>query len=868
MLRSATVVALATLTPTALAHEDDPKLLDRLPPHAGPGWTAGGARAAGLAPGAGVAAASVAFASDGVQLLSWLTLEDFGLGSASGNDCWGYTSPSGRRYALMGLSNGTGFVEITDPTAPSIVATFEGPESLWRDVKTYQDHAYVVTEGGGGIQVFDLGQIDSGVVVQRPSVLDGPGTSATHNVVIDEVSGFLYRTGGGNEGLRIYSLANPGAPQYVADWPDRYVHDAQVVTFTSGPNAGRQIAYCCSGFNGGFGETAVDVLDVTDKQNIVPLSRESWPSAAYSHQAWLSEDAQYLYVNDELDEDGSILTRTLVLDVSDLNDARYVGAFSAGNTAVGHNLYVHEGLLYEANYRSGLRVFDLAQSPTSPPEVAFFDTFPEDDAAQFNGLWSNYPYFGDGIVIGSDLEKGLFVWYVGPPKLELEIVGGAPELLAPEGATLQVQLTELEPGALVAGSERLVVDAGTGARTVPLTPLGGGLYEASFPPLPCGATVEYYLTAESADGLVWNAPDLGAGSPARAAVGQGQTTLASFDMETPAGWVGDLPGDTAGTGEWTRVDPIGTDAQPADDNTPDPGTRAWVTGQGSFGGSLGENDVDGGFTTLLSPVLDLSGRPGAEVRYFRWYDNGKNGVKDDVFDVDVSDDGGQSWVPVERLGPLGPDTDGGWREHRFAVGEFVTPTAQVRLRFRARDEGDGSIVEAAIDDVSVVALDCPDCDGNGIADGVDVLNGAPDADEDFVPDACRPLVGAPGAVSLSAGGAQDFDLDAGPGLAQAVYLLLASGSGTDPGLPLAPGVELPLVPDAFTDFSLTSANSGPYTASLGLLDAEGRATAALALPPGTLPELAGLTLFHAFVTLDGQGVAGFASNPVPLELVP
>ncbi|MHC4895204.1 MAG: choice-of-anchor B family protein [Planctomycetota bacterium] len=343
MLRSLSAAPLILLATTALAHEDDPKLLDRQEAVRGPGWTLGSTRAATVGGAGSIPASSMMFPAQGVELLAWMTLDDLGLNSSSGNDCWGYTSPSGRKYALMGTANGTSFVEITNPTQPVLVAAISGPSSLWRDIKTYQDHAYVVSEGGGGVQVFDMSQIDSGNVIQRPSVTSGPGTSATHNVAIDTTSGFLYRTGGGDEGLRIYSLANPSFPQYVAEWPDRYVHDAQAITFTSGPYAGRQIVFACSGFNGGFGDTAVDVLDVTNKQNIIEMSRESWPSAAYSHQAWLGENAQYLYVNDELDENGSINTRTVVLDVSNLNNATYVGSFSCPTPAVGQQPDVAPG---------------------------------------------------------------------------------------------------------------------------------------------------------------------------------------------------------------------------------------------------------------------------------------------------------------------------------------------------------------------------------------------------------------------------------------------------------------------------------------------------------------------------------------------
>ena len=118
----------------------------------------------------------------------------------------------------------------------------------------------------------------------------------------NEESGFLYRTGGGtNHGLRIYDLANPSNPVFVGSWMDRYIHDAQVYTYTSGPNAGKEIAFCCSGFNSGSDQTGIDVLDVTNKSNIILLDRYLYPNGAYSHQGWLSDDGQIFYLGDELE---------------------------------------------------------------------------------------------------------------------------------------------------------------------------------------------------------------------------------------------------------------------------------------------------------------------------------------------------------------------------------------------------------------------------------------------------------------------------------------------------------------------------------------------------------------------------------------
>ena len=268
---------------------------------AGSGWTASNSRAFG-----GPAAAGRAqFDSSSVSLSAWLTLSDLGFPTATGNDCWGYVSPSGREYALMGTSQATVVVEVTNPSAPVIIGSVTGQNSLWRDIKTFGTRAYSVTENGGGIQVIDLSQVDSGVVTLE-NTITGQGTDETHNVAIDEESGFLYRIGGANNGLRIYSLANPGNPTFVGQYTARYVHDAQIVTYTSGPFAGRQIAFCCAGLNGGFDDTGLTILDVTNKSNITTLSQVSYPARAFSHQGWLSEDRNFFYLGDELDEGNTV----------------------------------------------------------------------------------------------------------------------------------------------------------------------------------------------------------------------------------------------------------------------------------------------------------------------------------------------------------------------------------------------------------------------------------------------------------------------------------------------------------------------------------------------------------------------------------
>ncbi|UCE59407.1 MAG: choice-of-anchor B family protein [Phycisphaerales bacterium] len=362
-----------------------------------------------------------------IDLLSRVPLEDFESDTVSASDCWGYTSSSGREYAIIGLYHGIGFVEVTQPTDPQVVAMRFGDTSASKDVKVYGDFAYSVAEVGGrvsgGIHVFYLGSIDGGLVTFIHTIVTPDGSStATHNLAIDEESGFLYRCGGGDGaiyGLRIYDLSDPSTPEFVGSWNERYVHDAQVVTYdTPGPYAGKQIAFCFASDTPNGGKPGIEILDVTDKSDIAVLgSINLAASPILSHpavlcqQGRLSPDRHYLYVADELDEgmDPLRTTTTRMVDVSDLSNPVQVATFTNGNSASDHHVYTRDDLIFEANYRSGLRVFD-ARDPLSPTEIAFFDTYSPNDTPGQDALWGVYPYFASGTIIGSDMDKGLFVW--------------------------------------------------------------------------------------------------------------------------------------------------------------------------------------------------------------------------------------------------------------------------------------------------------------------------------------------------------------------------------------------------------------------------------------------------------------------------
>jgi choice-of-anchor B domain-containing protein len=679
------VAALATVgvfasVSTLVAHPDDPKERDRQPRYEGPGYRRDrdGANLNG------------GFESLNVTLLSWLPLGEFG-NHSSGNDCWGYVSGSGREYALMGLAGGTGVVEVTNPGNARIVGVIPGPNSTWRDIKTYQNYAYAVSEGGNGIQVIDLAQVDSGVVTLVNTVTTG-GTTATHNVALNTDSGYLYRCGGSNEGLRIYSLANPANPVFVTSVSDRYVHDAQVVTFTSGPYAGREIAFCCAGFNGGFEQTGLWIVDVTDKQNTFTVSHTQYAQSAYSHQGWLSPDHQYFYMDDELDEDNfGYTTRTRVWDVSNISAPTVVSHFTSGTTSIDHNLYTRDEFIYEANYRSGLRVFD-ATDPVAPVQVAWFDTYPADDNSNFNGAWSTYPYLPSGIVLISDIERGLFVVDVSLPLLAFDFPNGLPDLIDPAGGTtveVNVLPNESEPEP---GTGILHVDTGEGFAPYPMSSIGDNQYVGTFPASSCGTEVRYYVTAETTDGEVFESPS---GAPANfytTLSASGLDIAFADDFETNQGWT--VQNVDLTDGAWDRGLPLG-DGSRGDPTTDFDGSgQCYLTDRAS-----GNSDVDGGPTRLISPTFDLSGGADYQLSYARWFANDDN--DGDRLTVEISDNNGSTWTLIESVGGTT-----GWVHRTVRVADYITPTAQVRIRFNATDNPNDSVTEAGIDAFEISAVEC------------------------------------------------------------------------------------------------------------------------------------------------------------------
>ncbi|MBL4810674.1 MAG: choice-of-anchor B family protein [Phycisphaerales bacterium] len=698
----------------ANAHDDDyRKLLDQQPPVFGPIWTAGGEnQERGL------------FDFQNMTLLANIPLNNFpGVNTISGNDCWGYVSPTGREYVIMGVEGGYGFVEITDPINPVVIDTIAGPVSLWHDVKVLGEYAYGVSEGGSGIQVMDLSDIDNGNVTLVRNWTGG-GYSTSHNIVTNEETGSLWVVGTniGNGGLIHIDISNPELPSIDGGWTEMYVHDAQVVVWEGGAFDGRELAFLSSGFSGGFSETGLRIADVTDPNNPVTLSTVFYPNAGYSHQCWLSTDRTVLYLNDELDEGNSVsVTTTRVINVEDPANPYYVGTFTTGKAAIDHNLYTRDHVIYQSNYRSGLRVFD-GLDPINPVEIAYFDTYPGSDSPSFNGAWSNYPFFPSGTIAVSDIERGLFL-----VRLDAQLDGFAlqqrddqPEAVSPEGGDpISVNLIVRENTTFE--SAHLFVDTdGTGFFAEPMALNLDSSFTGLAPSIDCGQEFQYFFRVTDTDGLVKTLPADAPASVFTANVVSSSNQVFADNFETNTGW--SVSGAVI-DGAWERGVPAGGGGRGDPANDYDGSGRCYLTDN-----VAGNSDVDGGTTTLTSPAMDASGAGVPMLSYALWYSNNIGEIDDTMF-VEISNNNGGSWSSLDSIGPGDPNAGGGWNVYNYDLSQvFASPSSQVRVRFHAGDTGVGSVVEAGVDAVSVTLLscedpvdDCPaDMTGDGVLDFFDI----------------------------------------------------------------------------------------------------------------------------------------------------
>ncbi|MEM8906959.1 MAG: choice-of-anchor B family protein [Bacteroidota bacterium] len=313
------------------------------------------------------------------------------------NDIWGYAA-DGNEYALVGLRNGVNILDITDPDNPVDLGTAPGPNSTWRDIKTFGEYAYATNENNDGILVIDLSNLPTPLTVDdysywEPTIPNLGTISECHNLYIDE-TGYIYLAGCNvNAGGPLYVdvFTTPGSPVYVDKGPAVYAHDVYTRN---------DIMYVSHIFAGDL-----RIYDVSDKSNTILEGSQTTPFD-FTHNAWPNDGEDVVFTTDE-----KANATVAAYDVSDPTDIELLDEFkplATLNTGViPHNVHVYDDYLVISHYSDGVVIVD-ASEPDNLIEVGQYDTY-TGSGTGFNGAWGAYPFLPSGNILVSDQDNGCFV---------------------------------------------------------------------------------------------------------------------------------------------------------------------------------------------------------------------------------------------------------------------------------------------------------------------------------------------------------------------------------------------------------------------------------------------------------------------------
>lgn len=576
------------------------------------------------------------------------------------NDIWAYVAQDGTEYALVGTVTGLSIVSLQDPSNPIETHFVAGAATIWRDIKTFGDYAYVSNEGSNGLAIIDLSDLPNSVTF-KDTVINGAET--IHNLWIDE-EGYLYAVGldktVANGGMLIMDLnSDPWNPELVGIYNDRYVHDVYVRN---------GLAYCAELRQG------LTIVDVSEKSSPTAIGNVKY-EGAFTHNTWLSDDSNVCFTTDEKNR-----AFVIAWDVSDPQNIkeldRIKSSLSAG-LSLPHNVHVKDDFLVNSYYKDGIIVVD-ASRPTNLVTVGYYDTSPLSGSGT-DGCWGAYPFLPSGLILASDIQLGLFVLspsYGRAAHLEGKVIDastGLPlegvELSIPQDTSSTDEAGSFAMGSADTGTFQLIVNKHTyipdtlevslqaGELTEvlielapqPLTSISLSITDErnGLPLEDARVTVltpkkEIFTTYEakengiiSIDSLPNDKYEIVAGLWGFRTGSSGLKILSSMDqsiISLKPGHYDDFLFDwgwqvveNSEEGNWERAIPSKTtifdvvSLNPGFDYDQDFGPYAYVTG--NQGETFEDDDVDKGSTSLISPPIDLNLYTDPVLEYRSWFVN-------------------------------------------------------------------------------------------------------------------------------------------------------------------------------------------------------------------------------------------------------
>ncbi len=680
----------------------------------------------------------------------------------------GYTTSNGNEYALLGAEDGMIIVDITVPTNVVQIVQIPMVNSLWKEIKVYQNYAYVTTEGSGGaLQIVDLSAIPAttpGAYTYQTYTGDGAingQLSTVHALHIDTTAGYCYLFGTNlfNGGAIFLDLnTDPYNPTYAGKYDaNGYVHDGYVDNDTL--------------FAGHIYAGTFAMVDCTNKLAPNVLAVTTTPTA-FTHNTWISDDRNFLFTTDE--NTNSFLASFDISNPGNIQEVDRIQSQNPGSGSVVHNTHIKNNWAITSWYRDGFVITDVTR-PHNLVHVGWYDTF----AGSGNGMsgdWGVFPFFASGTIVATNINEGLFVCsptYVRACYLEGNVydsacgtpltgvvitissvnvtttsdINGDYATGTPTPGTYTVTYTK--PGYQTVTMNNVVFAAGQlnlfnvamlapGAIT-----LNGHVEElattTAMPAVPVtvsDANNTYQFTSDGSGDftnctVLPGLYTIAAGSWSYWTICYQDSITATsglLNIQMDSGYHDEFTFDqgwavtgNATAGTWERGEPIGTTFNTANDANPDTDVngdctdKAYVTGNG--GGSASQDDIDNGNTILTSPVMDLTSYPDPWVHYSRWFFNGGgSGTPNDTLYIRMTD--GTTTVTLEKVHASSANNST-WQPRAFRVLNYFTPTANMRFIVEARDFSPGHLVEAGFDEFYVVdssglGVQSPSVNSNGM----------------------------------------------------------------------------------------------------------------------------------------------------------
>jgi choice-of-anchor B domain-containing protein len=653
------------------------------------------------------------------------------------NDVWGYVDENGNEYAIVGAQKGVSIVDVTDPQNPSEVYWYAGSESVWRDLKVYDDYAYITTEAQDGLLIIDLSPLPGGAITNTSNYYGPSGNtwSSAHNIYIDE-NGYGYIFGSNRDAGGVIMLdlfTDPMNPTEVGSFEDWYVHDGYV------RNDVMYLAHVNEGF--------FSIVDISNKSNPIVLGTKVTPSS-FAHNIWLSDDGNYVFTTDEVSD--AYITAYNITDPNNIIEVDRIQS-SPGDAVIPHNAHVLGDFLVTSYYADGVVIHDVSD-PSNMVEIGSYDTYPG-TSTSYDGNWGAYPFFPSGTLLATDQDNGLFVLgpnYTYGAKLEgnvtnsnttnpiqgvdVTIIGG-----------VQIEQTDIigdyKTGIASSGVYDVLYEKyGYESQTISTTLTAGDtvFQDVQLIPIP---DFPFTVNVEDQNGNpILNANvrldhGLNVFSEMTNGLGDAQFSLVidddydvtigkwgyvthcqeifidennvSLNVVLTEGIYDDFSFDfgwsttsDASSGQWERVIPVGLSSgyspNPNMDSPLDCGKRAFVTDNEP--GTSG--NVSDGTVTLISPIFDITNLSDPYIYYERWF-YCYHGYEpfNDTLRVLLSN--GSDFVTIDAQGSDVSEFDK-WTPVSVKVNDFITPTSTMQLFISTSDFfSTANITEAGFDNLRV-----------------------------------------------------------------------------------------------------------------------------------------------------------------------